>query len=181
MPTFCDDIHPSVLPLLVHTDLAQCHLTCPLIIHTGLPSSVRPIRTCRERNRQRSPYNAVFTSSLESAHRRPLPQQVRETIAEDTDGQQAIRKPPGEAGQPGRGGYTLEKAEYVKLVSKDELNLTKAYTHQKMGNILKVVDKVHRKKFPTVNKFDEAWPIHDLVRVHLMTCSYAARLSAKHN
>ncbi|KAF8227403.1 hypothetical protein L208DRAFT_1296815, partial [Tricholoma matsutake] len=106
-----------------------------------------------------------------------------------------ISKPPGEAGQPGWGGYTLEKAvaptwdkqvferiqEYVKLVSKDELDLTKAYTHQKMGNILKVVDKVCRKKFPTVDKFDEAWPIHDLVRVHLTMCSYAARLSAKHN
>jgi hypothetical protein len=87
--------------------------------------------------------------------------------------------------------------EYVKLVSKDELDLTKAYTHQKMGNILKVVDKVRRtshnslayeqlelqvrEKFPTVDKFDEAWPIHDLVRAHLTTRSYAARLSAKHN
>jgi hypothetical protein len=87
--------------------------------------------------------------------------------------------------------------EYVKLVSKDELDLTKAYTHQKMGNILKVVDKVRRtshnslayeqlelqvrEKFPTVDKFDEAWPIHDLVRVHLKTRSYTARLSAKHN
>ncbi|KAF8231628.1 hypothetical protein L208DRAFT_1276160, partial [Tricholoma matsutake] len=91
-----------------------------------------------------------------------------------------ISKPPGEAGRPGWGGYTLEKAEYVKLVSKDELNLTKAYTHQKMGNILKVVDKV-REKFPTVNKFDKAWPIHDLVRVHLTTHSYTARLSTKHN
>ncbi|KAF8219073.1 hypothetical protein L208DRAFT_1343736 [Tricholoma matsutake] len=104
MPTFCDDIHPSILPLLVHTDLAHySHLTCPLIIHTGLPSSVRPIRTCRERNRWRSLYNAVSTSSLESACGGPLPQQVRETIAEDTDGQQVIRKPPGEAGRPGWG------------------------------------------------------------------------------
>jgi hypothetical protein len=111
MPTFCDDIQPSVLPLLVHTDLAHySHPTCPLIIHTGLLSSVRPIRMRREKNRRRSPYNAVSTSSSESARGGPLPQQVRETIAEDTAGQQAISKPPGEAGRPGRGGYTLEKA-----------------------------------------------------------------------
>ena len=87
--------------------------------------------------------------------------------------------------------------EYVKLVSKDELDLTKVYTHQKMGNILKVVDKVHRnshnslayeqlelqvrEKFPTVDKFDKAWPIHELVMAHLTTCLYAVRLSAKHN
>ena len=111
MPTFCDDIQPSVLPLLVHTNLAHySHLTCPLIIHTGLLSSVRPIWTHRENNMQRSPYNTVFTSSSESAHGGPLPQQVRETISEDTAGQQAISKPPGEAGRPGQGGYTLEKA-----------------------------------------------------------------------
>ncbi|KAK7461785.1 hypothetical protein VKT23_008217 [Stygiomarasmius scandens] len=147
----------------------------------GPPSSSRHPETAAEVRIQVSflaPYDApsAYPSNdvimnFRNDHERP----VRSgTISEWTN----IRKPEGEAGRPGRGGYNLRKAlgwgkrenkcvqEYVNRMVERHLDLRKPFTKQSYTG-LRVVRTKAKRKFPFLANYADDWVINDLMRASL--------------
>ncbi|KAL0065611.1 hypothetical protein AAF712_007389 [Marasmius tenuissimus] len=90
-----------------------------------------------------------------------------------------IPKPEGEAGRPRRGGYNLEK---VLGWSPKRFNRVKAFVKQRVlceledcrlpftqqpPEKLRVVRRACLEKFPSLSRFEELWPITDMIKACL--------------
>lgn len=110
-PIFFKHPYKSTSPnLIIHTELS-CYLrpSCALTIHTTLPLSSGPIRNQRNATNQPRPYNPASRA----ANKGPSTEQGtarKASPSEDPPDQKKIMKPQGEAGRPGRAGYTLTQA-----------------------------------------------------------------------
>ncbi|KAF8505254.1 hypothetical protein BU17DRAFT_71476 [Hysterangium stoloniferum] len=90
-----------------------------------------------------------------------------------------IPKPQGEPGCPNSGGYSVESelcgwspdllenvTRFVKNKANDTLDTTKSYKKQKSADI-NAICALAKKHYPVVNKYDNYWPIRDMIKLHL--------------
>ncbi|KDR68197.1 hypothetical protein GALMADRAFT_146446 [Galerina marginata CBS 339.88] len=99
-------------------------------------------------------------------------------ISEDSDNEGLIPKPEGEAGRPGRGGYNFEEAlawtkkDFQKLkkfmndLIDTHLDTSKKPSSQSQASV-NTVRKQAVDKFPTLNNYEDVWPVMDLIRIRL--------------
>ncbi|PPQ82854.1 hypothetical protein CVT26_008104 [Gymnopilus dilepis] len=93
-----------------------------------------------------------------------------------------IPKPCGEPGRPGSGGYNIESVligwtaelilevkNYVKNNTGIMLDETKRYGKQKPPA---------KQRFPIIDKYENHWPIRDMLKLHLKAASRAYRKHA---
>ncbi|KAK7434684.1 hypothetical protein VKT23_020048 [Stygiomarasmius scandens] len=127
----------------------------------GLPST-----TISPRHRQ-----VRFAPDQSSAGRPSVPENNKNQL--NASGK--IRKPPGEVGRPGRGGYTLSK---VLGWHPDQYSEVKTYINKKCSNDLdgrlplteqdpdlrRAVRAEARKKFPFLNDYADDWVTDDFMR-----------------
>ncbi|KAF8873918.1 hypothetical protein CPB84DRAFT_1753136 [Gymnopilus junonius] len=100
-----------------------------------------------------------------------------------------IPKPNGEPGRPRSGGYNLDEElaawdagmlsnvnSYVKTKAKQILNLTKSYSRQDPHKLAEVCFLTSR-EYPIVEKYDNYWPVRDMLKLHL---KYTSETYRKH-
>lgn len=101
-----------------------------------------------------------------------------------------IPKPPGEAGRPTRGGYTLEIAlnwrdgeyetvrKHIKKLINGHFDVTKTFRFQD-ERMIEVVCKKAAEKFPKLNQYDKQWATIDLIKSQLICANVRERRKAR--
>ncbi|KAF5317610.1 hypothetical protein D9758_018774 [Tetrapyrgos nigripes] len=89
-----------------------------------------------------------------------------------------IRKPAGEVGRPGRGGYTLSKKlgwdsqvyadvkKYINSLCKQYLDTTRPLTEQDLAKV-ELLQRKARTKYPQLTHYAEEWATDDFMQSHL--------------
>ncbi|TDL14239.1 hypothetical protein BD410DRAFT_809895, partial [Rickenella mellea] len=101
----------------------------------------------------------------------------------------AICKPGGEVGRPGRGGYTLKKAmigwrerefkalkDYVYELIDAHLDKTKSMQAQNERRRQVVRDSASA-RFPRLDRYVNCWPVNDIMLMRLKNTSRTARIA----
>ncbi|KAJ3740308.1 hypothetical protein EV360DRAFT_90432 [Lentinula raphanica] len=108
----------------------------------------------------------------------PKPPLFLESDSDDSDDDDKIPKPTGEAGRPGRGGYSLRAAlkwsdekhgkvkRYINRIVQDKLDCTIPYTEQPLL-ALKQVRDLAAAKYPVLNQYRDNWATDDFIRAQL--------------
>ncbi|EIM79766.1 uncharacterized protein STEHIDRAFT_163325 [Stereum hirsutum FP-91666 SS1] len=98
------------------------------------------------------------------------PGQDIEPAGNGEDNRGHIPKPQGENGRPGRGGYS----SYIKQECDLKLNVKKTITGQNPALVQEVVEEV-RARHPSLDDYEDHWPVHDVIKAHLKYTSSRAR------
>ncbi|PPQ82451.1 hypothetical protein CVT24_002472 [Panaeolus cyanescens] len=98
-----------------------------------------------------------------------------------------IPQPFGQPGRPGSGGHSVrqelaawgeelldEFTVFVQTACDTHLNTSKSYSKQGKGPI-GIVCSVTKNRFPIVNKYENLWPVHDIMKMYLKKTSEAYR------
>ncbi|KAL5511026.1 hypothetical protein ACEPAG_3745 [Sanghuangporus baumii] len=112
---------------------------------------------------------------------------------ESCESSSLIRKPPGEVGRPGRGGYNLQKTlrdlgwstksfEKKKKVVFDlidgHLDTGMSFAYQDDDAVQAVIDAA-KERFPEFGDFKDAWPILDFCKLRLKYTASRAKRNAE--
>ncbi|KAJ3500744.1 hypothetical protein NLJ89_g9655 [Agrocybe chaxingu] len=97
----------------------------------------------------------------------------------NTEENKKIPKPPGEPGRPNSGGYNIESElrgwtpaliadvnQLVKRKADEHLEIGRSYSRQRPADITTVCLLI-KKEFPVVNKYQNYWPIRDMLKLYL--------------
>ncbi|KAJ3759353.1 hypothetical protein EV360DRAFT_69584 [Lentinula raphanica] len=96
----------------------------------------------------------------------------------DSEDDDKIPKPVGEAGRPGRGGYSLQAAlswpeerygkvkRYINRIVQDKMECTVPYTEQPLL-VLKQVRDLAAAKYPFLTQYRDNWATDDFIRAQL--------------
>ncbi|PPR05294.1 hypothetical protein CVT26_011617 [Gymnopilus dilepis] len=99
-------------------------------------------------------------------------------ISDDEDECRKIPKPQGEPGRPRSGGYTLKKVlrgwgDDLKIITgfvKEQADLTldtaTCYKSQPALAITAICETT-AKRFPVLDKYENNWPVRDILKAHL--------------
>ncbi|KIJ29386.1 hypothetical protein M422DRAFT_71204 [Sphaerobolus stellatus SS14] len=97
-----------------------------------------------------------------------------------------IRKPPGEAGRPGRGGYNLQETldwdaknfkilkTFIHKLVERHLDTSRSYAAQS-DKLIHIVRDSATEKFPKLNEYEGAWPAIDIIKMRLKYTSTRKR------
>ncbi|KJA22207.1 hypothetical protein HYPSUDRAFT_55087 [Hypholoma sublateritium FD-334 SS-4] len=97
-----------------------------------------------------------------------------------------IPKPVGEAGRPGRGGYTFSKhvklkktdlariKEFINDIVQKQLDTSKCFASQS-PKLINIVEKLVAERFPVMHTYENLWPVTDLIRLRLKYTSSESR------
>ncbi|KAF8981328.1 hypothetical protein BDQ17DRAFT_1438463 [Cyathus striatus] len=100
-------------------------------------------------------------------------------------GEQTIKKPPGQVNRPNSGGFNLQDAlnwkqgdyekfqAYVYKLANAKLDTMQCLTQQESQK-LETVYRAAECKFDKLHIYEDHWPIHELLKLHLKTKLAAA-------
>ncbi|KAG9223514.1 hypothetical protein PLEOSDRAFT_1101235 [Pleurotus ostreatus PC15] len=171
-PTFYEYSAPPSPPTLL---LSQTEIGAHLMV---------PVQLMRHRQLPRAPRHSPYPK--QGLQQRPACQGLLLKEPESV-GTLIMEKPPGEAGRPGRGGYTLEKTldwdpktmntvkEFVHALCDEKLDITRSFNNQPPVAKKELIADVSA-RFPNIfRRYRDGWPISDLVIAYLKYTSAQAR------
>ncbi|CAA7270444.1 unnamed protein product [Cyclocybe aegerita] len=97
----------------------------------------------------------------------------------DLDKNKKILKPPGEPGRLNSGGYNIDNElrgwtlaliadvnQFIKQKADEHLDIGQSYSKQRAADVTSVCLMV-KKQFPVVEKYDNCWPVRDMLKLYL--------------